>query len=531
MSTILENNSLPAWILANEIKTEDGTPYTFDNHMFMFEPLQELARLDKDVCIYKAAQIGFSTAAMLATFWVAKNKGIDLIYTLPTQGDVKDFAGGKINRIVAQNPILQDWVKDRDTVEQKTIGDSIIYYRGTFVQKAAMMVSSDLNVHDEIDASDQKVIEQYSTRLQASNLRRQWIFSHPSVPGKGVSKHWKDSDQRHWFITCPHCEKEQYMDFPDSFNLETQEYICKHCKGVLDNKTRRNGRWVKKFKDKEVVGFWIPLWICPWIEAKDIIKYHNTKSEEYFINKVAGLPYVGRDNKPTYDMITKNLTDKVNPQDGWIVIGSDTGIKYSYVVGNHRGLFYYNNNGTPDDIRDLLKRWKKSVVVFDAGGDLTEPRKIREEYPGRVFLCNYRRDRKTMQFVSWGKGEEEGNVVADRNRMIQLVLNEFQDGLIPLQGSESDWYDFWLSWDDIYRVDEENKLGVVERKWERSNNNDHLMHASVYWRIGMDRFAGSSGGKIFEKPSTYQQGMTIAPDMTIPAPDPSRVFKLSNNGD
>lgn len=528
MSKLLEQHSLPAWIVANNIKTEDGTPYDLRRTPFMFDILSELAKLEKDVCIYKAAQVGFSTAAMLASFWVAKYKKVDMIYTLPTSSDVKDFAGGKINRIIAQNPVLSKWVKDHDTIEQKTIGNNIIYYRGTFTQKQAMMVSSDLNIHDEIDASDQRVVEQYSTRLQASELRRQWTFSHPSVPGNGVSRQWVKSDQRHWFITCKSCKQKQYMDFPDSFDLETQQYVCKHCHAVLDNDTRIRGEWVKKYKDKEIAGFWIPLWICPWVEAKQIIEYHNTKSAEYFQNKVAGLPYVGRDNKPTYDMITKNVTDKVNPQDGWIVIGSDTGIKYHYVVGNHRGLFYYNE-GSPQDIRDMLKRWKKSVVVFDAGGDLTEPRKIREEFPGRVFLCHYRQDRKTMQLVQWGKGKEEGNVVADRNRMIQLVLNEFQDGLIPLQGTESDWYDYWLSWDDIYRVDEENKLGVIERKWERSNNNDHLCHASVYWRVGMDKFAGATGGQIFGKKTEYQQGYEVAPDNTIPAPDPKRIFKLSND--
>lgn len=523
---MLENFSIINWITKHGIKTEGGKPYSFKSHKFMFEPLQVLAKCEQDVCVYKAAQIGFSTASILATFWVAKNRGYDMIYTLPTSADVKDFAGGKINRIVAQNPILKEWVRGHDTIEQKNVGDNIIYYRGTWSNKAASMVSSKVNAYDEVDASNQKVIEQYETRQQAEEEGGiQWYFSHPSVPGNGVSKHWDSSDQRHWFIKCEHCDKDQYMTYPESFNLETEDYVCKACKGVLSNETRRNGRWVRKYKDKEMAGFWIPLWICPWITADRIIKLHNKKSPEYFTNKVAGLPYVGSGNKPVYEMITKNLTDKVNSQEGRIVIGCDTGITQYYVIGNKEGLFYYGKSKGYDEIEGFLKKWPKAVVVFDAGGDLVKPRELREKYVGRVFLCHYSVDRKTMQLVRWGKDKEAGNVNADRNRMLQLCLDELMDGRVPLQGTEDDWYDFWLHWNNIYRLQVENKLGVMERKWERSGD-DHWVHAYNYWRIGMNKFGFGEGAIIkAELPSFARTAPTISPDQTMKAPSTVQLSK------
>lgn len=274
----IEDRLIHAWLLKNKMKTEDGLPLEFVNHYYMFDVYDEMAKCEKNLVCYKAAQVTFSTAAILTTLWIAKNKGIDIIYTLPTADDVKQFAGGKINRIIAQNPILQQWVKDKDTVEQKTVGNSIIYYRGTWTQKAAMMVSSDLNVYDEVDSSKQDVITHYATRLQHSKLKLEWYFSHPSVPGNGVSKYWPYSDQRHWFIKCEHCGEWQYMSWPESFDLEARQYICKKCKGVISDEVRRTGKWVKKWKDKEMVGFWIPLFICPWISADEIIDYYeNTR--------------------------------------------------------------------------------------------------------------------------------------------------------------------------------------------------------------------------------------------------------------
>jgi len=513
----LENYSIIRWITKHGIKTENGSPYSFKSHLFMYEPLQVLAKTELDVVVYKAAQIGFSTAAILATFWVAHNRKRDLIYTLPTMSDVKDFAGGKVNRIIAQNPILGEWVKEHDTVEQKTVGDNIIFYRGTFTSKAAMMVSSSLNAYDEVDASDQKVIEQYETRLQASEKKTRWYFSHPSVPGNGVSKHWEKSDQRHWFIKCPHCDEEQYMSYPGSFDMEAQEYMCKYCNGHLDKETRRQGRWVQKYKNKKMAGFWIPLWICPWVTAREIIEYHNEKSPEYFMNKVAGLPYVGSGNKPMYEMITKNVTDVINDQQGRIVIGCDTGLTQYYVVGNKKGLFYYGKSEGYDDVIGFMHRWPKAVIVFDAGGDLVKPREIREQFPGRVFLCHYSVDRKTMQLVRWGTGKEEGNVTADRNRMIQLSLDEFMDGRMPLQGTEDDWYDFWLHWNNIYRIQAENNLGIMERKWERSGD-DHWVHAYNYFRIGMNRFGMGEGAIIGGDTSFASTGAEISPDNTVEIP-------------
>jgi len=533
----LQNYSIIAWINQNKILTEDGTPYNIlpkSDHFFMFDILREMAKANKNLVIYKAAQIGFSTAAILASQWIAKNRRLDIIYTLPTANDVKDFAGGKINRIIAQNQILKDWTKDRDTIEQKTVGDNIIYYRGTYTQKAAMMVSSDLNIYDEVDASDQRVIEQYSTRLQASDVKLEWFFSHPSVPNNGVARYWEKSDQKHWFIKCGACTQEQFMSWPQSFDMERQIYVCKLCSEELSDDMRRRGRWVQKFKDRKFSGYWIPLFICPWVSAKDIIGYYNDKSEEYFYNKVLGLPYVGSGNKPTLDMITKNLTPEVNMQEGRIVIGVDTGIRLHYVCGNRAGLFYYGETKKPekgydpyDEIVSLLKRWKTSVAVFDQGGDLIGARKLQTKYPGRIFLCHYSVDRKTQQIVRWGKNEESGTVNVDRNRGLQLVIDEFYDGMIPLQGNENDWWDYWLHWNNMFRIQKENSLGVMEKKWER-NGDDHWAHATLYWRVGMDRFGGGSGHIIStDDPfAGIKTAPTINPDDTMDIPRIGQPFNF-----
>lgn len=496
---MLESLSIHAFLDQNKIKTESGTPLDFRDHPYLFDPLSDMASLERDIVIYKGAQIGYSLSATLAILWIAKNKKIDIIYTLPTNEDMRQFAGGKTNRIIAQNPIFQQWVKDKDTVEQKTVGDNIVYFRGTFSQKAAMMVSSDLNVYDEIDASNQQVIEQYATRLQHSKIKRQWYFSHPSVPGNGVSRHWDKSDQKHWFVTCRHCNKKQYLSFPESICPTRKIYQCKKCKEEITDDDRRRGTWVKKYKDRPLSGYWIPLLICPRVSAAEVLNYKETKSEEYFTNKVLGLPYVGNGNKVTEDVITRNLTDEVNLQEDRVVIGVDTGVDIRYIVGNQQGCFYIGECKDYTELEALLNRFPRSIMVIDQGGDIIGPRKLREKYPGRVFLCFFQEDKKSMQIIRWGENDEQGRVIADRNRLLQLTIDELTDKRIALNGTKEDWQPLIDHFSHIYRVAEEDAQGVVRYKWLRSDRDDFVL-ALCYWRAGMDRF-GLGEAKIIGKTS------------------------------
>lgn len=488
----LSELSIHSWIIEHGIKNEAGGPIDFIDHLFLFDIYADQS--PKLVC-YKAAQIGFSTMAILKSLWLAKQKGMDIIYTMPSSSDMKDFVGGKINRMINQNPILLQYVKDKDSVEQKAVGDSLIYYRGTWTEKAAIAVSSDLNIHDEEDRSKQEVIQQYASRLQHSKYKWEWHFSNPSVEGNGVSRYWSRSDQKHWFIKCTACDKEQFLSFPDSLDVQKRIFICKHCKGELTREDRRKGRWVSKYKNREFSGYWISLLMAPWITAAEIINYHETKSAEYFSNFVLGLPYVGEGNQVTPDIIYRNCTSDINTQER-VVIGCDSGLKKHYVLGNKDGIFYAGITPTWDTIRSLLKKYERSIAVIDALPDLTEPRRLREEFPGRVFLCHYAQDRKTFQIIRWGSKQELGNVTVDRNRMMQIVIDDFANKKIPLQGTQDDWAEYESHWATLYKITEVDTLGVPKSKWETSNGMDHFAHATLYWRVGMDRFK-NDGGKIF----------------------------------
>ncbi len=482
---------IPAlWAEKHGIKTSAGLPFELHgDHRFMRDWFNDLSRFQ---VLLKPPQIGATEGSIIKSFYVAKKLRKDIIYTLPTASDVNDMAGGKINRIVAQNQIFRLWVRDHDTVEQKAVDENIIYYRGTFSAKQAMMVSSQLNIHDEVDASDQSVITQYETRQQAIADGMRWYMGHPSLAGYGVDVYWQLSDKKEWYVTCPHCEQQQILSWPDSINQITRAFQCKDCLGPLSDADRVGGEWIPTSKGL-FSGFHASQLMCPWISAGAILdaKADPRKDEQYFWNYVLGLPYIASENKISSATVLKNLVATANGQEGQVVIGVDTGLPCFFTVANKEGVFFHGSFTNYDELEKLMGRWPDSIVVSDQGGDLIGIRALQEKFPTRVFLCYYRRDRKSKEIIRWGRDKDFGIVTVDRNRMIQLIVESMRDvGRIRINGSREDWADWAGHFDNIYRTmkPEEDSHYGAEFLWER-NGPDHYVHSLLYAMVGLDRYA------------------------------------------
>ena len=472
------------------MKNEAAFPIEFENRIFLVDMYNDMSPLQ---VVLKPPQIGATVMFTIKSFWVANFLRRQIIYTLPTQSDIQDMVGGSINRIIAQNEDLLKMVHDHDTIEQKSVGDSIIFYRGTFTTKQAMMVPSGLNVHDEVDASNADVITQYENRLQAQEDGGwRWYFSHPSLQGHGVDIYWQQSDKKEWVITCP-CGKRQILTWPDSIDRERACYQCKYCKGEISDYTRIHGEWLPTAKG-EFSGYHISQLMLYNKSAKHILDAFDdpSKNEQFFYNYVLGLPYVGSENKIPSSVVLKNVVNEVNEQNDRIIIGVDTGLPIHYLCMNKQGAFYYGSCKPPakdydpyDELESLLRRWPTSIIIADQGGDLIGIRKLQAKYPGRVYLVWYRKDRKSKEMIDWGENEELGTLRIDRNQWLQWVIEQLRDvGRVRLNGTVDEWTEFASHFDNIYRELKValNKPGHdlatnygAELIWKR-NGPDHFVH-------------------------------------------------------
>lgn len=499
---LLSKVSLMAFLQEHNIKNETGEPLDFGKYRFMYEIYNDKSPL---ICCMKAAQIGFTTYEILKSAHECKNDRIDILYVLPTADDVKRFSGGKTNKIIAQNPILQTWTNDKDSIEQKQFGSNTIYYQGSWTERAALMITAKKLIVDEYDRCKQEIIEQYDSRLQSIADPKKAFFSNPSMPEFGIHKYYLKSDQKKWHIKHS-CGKIYVMD-ETCIDYKRELYICPHCDKEITDYERKYGEWAAT-AEGEWSGYWIPLWIAPWMPAKKIVQMKKEKTPEFFANFVSGLPYINVLNMLTQATLEKNLIGDVNIQEERVIIGVDTGHNIHVTLANKQGIFFHQyipsiaENSQPgydpyDELEKFLIRYPRSVMVADQGGDLIGIRKLQAKYPGRVFLCWFTKETKNQEIIRWvddEAGKPVHKVLVDRNRMVQMTVDEFGEQRLPIFGTIDDWQPWFDHAKNIYRVkeiqgqDENDPQYGWRWIWKRKGP-DHFFFSGLYARIGLDRFA------------------------------------------
>lgn len=140
-----------------------------------------------------------------------------------------------------------------------------------------------------------------------------------------------------------------------------------------------------------------------------------------------------------------------------------------------------------------MLEYPRSILVSDQGGDLIGIRKLQAKYPGRVFLCWFTKETKNKQLIRWGEDDEYGKVLVDRNRVIQMAVDEIKEQRMTFNGTKEEWQPFFEHARNIYRVkeisgDDENDPQYGWRwVWKRKGP-DHFFLSFIYALVGFDRF-------------------------------------------
>lgn len=478
------------------ITNDQGDILDFHDHPYLAEIYADWTPRQ---CIKKCAQVGISTTIVLKALWAAKNLGLDIIYSFPTYDLAQKMVSSKVNRLITNNPILQEWTKDKDSVEQKRVGKHMLYFQGTSNEQSAIALPADMYIADEVDRSDQKIVNLFSSRLQHSKYGYEWRFSNPSVPENGVDVWWNQSDQKEWFVSCEKCTRDQILSME---HIKIDKFLCEKCGTELN---RRKGKWIARFQDRDISGYHISSLMAPNLSAKWVLQQQRDKSEQQFTNMILGEPYVGSGNYLARHVLFGNLTPKDNPQDCPPIIGVDTGKNKHYVVGNKYGIFFRDYYKNYEPIEAILRRDKRAIAVIDRGGDETAPRELVEKYPGQVYLCTF----VNSQDVAPKWKEDISYVNVDRDKLIQLVVDEFTEKRIPLFGNQDEWKEYADHWARLYREMEEDAHGRRKYVWNTSKP-DHYAFATLYWRLGMDKVMGGEGELIMPGQQLMQgTGMTL----------------------
>lgn len=529
----IQDENIIAWILNNGILNERGQPITFDKYAFLIDPYLDW---NPNQGVRKCSQIGWSVMTNIKLFYAAIHgipgtlvNSANVIYTLPSDSDVNQFVPSKTNKLIENNPVIKDAMisaegskkADIDSVQRKAVGNSFVYFKGTKSKTAALMLTSDLNIHDESDRSEKTIIDEYESRLGNSPFKGRWIFSNPSAPNMPADLLYKDSDQKHWFIKHDNCGHWQYLEWSklseENFLRKSLHsfvdpdkglYICSKCGKPISDDNRMRGRWVKKYKNNPASGYWVSHMMCSWMSAADLLSVEAKKSKAYFYNFVRGIPYVGSDVRIDESVIVSNIVlGDPGLVKGRVCMGIDNGDTKHIVIGNEKGIAKLVKTRDWDVVKQLIEMYDPYFVV-DLNPYPKESRDLARNYR-KGYASFYVDDAKTANLVRWGDKDKMYMVYPNRDPMFDELVDFIFAGNLNFFGSKADWLEYIEHWSSMYRAkmvgnniitddsDIANQIGLkrVRNTWISSTGNDHFCHATLYFFVALMRMTGS-GGKI-----------------------------------
>jgi hypothetical protein len=508
-------------------------PLELESHPFLRDVFRDT---HPEIVVIKGAQMGFSTTALIRTFWFATTFPVTAMYTFPSGSDVTKFTQSRINPLISGTPYLRKRIVDVNSVTIKQFRvmhesemerwlalpshkrpawsgqRSTLYFSGASTEKDAATVDADLVVHDEEDLADPQIIEQFESRLDASKFKWRFRLSTPRIPGAGIDRVWKTTDMRKWFVRCSRCNSEFEMAFPggpwdysciepvsvaEFERMGKARYVCPRCKGTLSDADRAAGRWIATAPGpaSRAHGYQVSQMAAPWVTAERVLQRRSRATwESDFWNLVMGIPWEEGTNAMTRDALLgrQDTTRAMQQTAVGGFMGVDVGAKLDVIVdvmeeGRPRTV-HMGRYDSFDEMDGLMARFDVRTCVVDAAPDSHLTRQFADRYNDyesgriRVWRVTYGGGPKGPQVV-WN--EKTGDVTAPRTEILSKSADELlAERVLPRYDGSEAYEAFlvhhWNSKKVPQFVEGLESQGVLAGyKWVEVGP-DHLFHAATY---------------------------------------------------
>jgi hypothetical protein len=399
------------------------------------------------VVIQKAAQVGISEFLINTALWVADTgqggRG-NALYVMPTQGQVDDFSQARFDKAVVESPHLQSRLFPPPPGRQgparqrlKKVGAGYIYLRGADSRRQLTSVDADVVLLDEYDLMGEGVLDLAQKRLASSRLGWLRLVSTPRLPEAGINALFLQSDQRYYFLPCPHCHRRQRLEWHRNVDLKGARIVCRYCRKPLDLWAK--GEWVPEKPGNDVRGYHISRLYSPRANLRAMIaaseyttpsglrEFHNSDLGETFVPPGGRLSYGDLDAcRGDYEML-----------DGWeenTYMGVDVGTKLQVVVRQRldedrtRALFIGEVDSF-EDLDGLMTRYHVDRCVVDALPEQRLAREFAKRWRSESWVALYDRHEGGHQ---WDSDGGVSTVHINRIEALEEMFDRFHRGLAQL---------------------------------------------------------------------------------------------------
>lgn len=331
-------------VLSRESSAEPGQWRT-DRAPYLREIMDTISgREYQDITILKCSQSGGTEVLNNAVGYYIDQEPSPMLMIQPNVKPMAEaWSKDRLAPMLRDCPRLRGKVKDpraRDsgnTVLHKTFPGGYISAIGA--NSAAGLASRPIRavLADELDrwgasaGTEGDPLSLAEARATTFRHRRK-IVKVTTLGNEGESrgeKEWEISDQRHFYVPCPHCDHMQPLEWRDSsgkpgikagrgdyrlvwtktisedgeeiHHPKTAGYQCRSCAGIMYESHKAQmlarGEWIKHNPASNRAGFHISGLLSPWVTwvsmaEKWLDKKDDPEQRKTFINTVVGLLYV-----------------------------------------------------------------------------------------------------------------------------------------------------------------------------------------------------------------------------------------------
>lgn len=254
-----------------------------------------------------------------------------ILLVQPTLDNAKSFSKQRLAPMIRDTPVLTGVVKDprsRDsgnTILEKTFPGGHLTMVGS--NSAAGLSSRPIRtvIFDEVDRYEESAGgEGSAVNLGEQRARTFWnkliaLISSPKYVGGRMDREFKRSDQRRYYVPCPHCEHRQVLRWgdPDApygirwetevvdgekvHRFETAAYLCEACATLIPHEAKGDmvaaGEWIAENPGGAFPGFHLSALYSPWVSWAELADMFVTAKRagpvelQTFVNLQLGEPW------------------------------------------------------------------------------------------------------------------------------------------------------------------------------------------------------------------------------------------------
>ena len=239
------------------------------------------------ISFMKAAQVGATEAGNNWIGFVIHHAPGPMLAVLPTVEMAKRTSRGRLDPLIAESPALRERVnpaRSRDagnSMLSKEFPGGILVLTGANSATGLRSMPARYIFLDEVDAYPASADEEGDpvTLAEArtttfSHRRKVFMVSTPTIRGiSRIEREYEASDQRRYFVPCPHCGAMQWLQFErlrwDKDRPDTAAYHCEGCEKPIaeHHKTQmlERGEWrpTAVAADPHSIGFHLSALYSP----------------------------------------------------------------------------------------------------------------------------------------------------------------------------------------------------------------------------------------------------------------------------